>query len=616
MNKRHNRTILLVVIGLLPLTSASAEDTVAGLQHDIVAAKQKQQAFSGKVETVGAALETEKHSQVQEDAQKLIEDMRANPQKYHDTSAKEGPLPLPVFDSDRARALVPVEKPNDIAPTVEVAQAEPSVQEAPQKKSWFWPPKLGFGYSKPNEHNRISESDSLYRVAVSDRKLTLDECVQIGQAASPELASKKKVVEVAEAKLVEAKRAMFPTIQAVYERNGGKVPGIAGSRFYKGENRKVNVTQPLWYGGELVNSVKQAEENLKISKTEYEKARNDVIHTIRAAYWGLVRARYNRQYQHDLLDKVQKIRQISFNQHEAKLLAEIDFLNVESQYNQVLFQVESSQNDELSSEVVLKQVLDLEEKEPMPVEIKLEFRKIALDFDELVHSSLTNSADIRIKGYAVEAAKYGILVYKGKQKPHFDLRGSYGLLGETFHDTEAFEDEKADNDLEKEWYLGVHGSMPLGPNSVQYDQIKHVYGPTVLANTGSEDWRHHVEFNLFDRFSAITDEKTAQSALLEAEAEYQRTKNDITLKLRDDYYTLQRAVIQVDSSVAKMKYQEKQTQILEYLVSVQEAAPATVMENLIENAQDRFAFVQAVTDYNISLSSLSVSIGDPYYFEK
>jgi outer membrane protein TolC len=329
-----------------------------------------------------------------------------------------------------------------------------------------------------------------------------------------------------------------------------------------------------------------------------------------------VRARYNTQYQAELLEKTSKIRDVAVKQHDAKLLAEIDFLNVESQQNQVMFQVESSQNDALSAEVVLRQVLDLEEKEPMPVEIKLEFNKIGLDFEELLKSSLTNSADIRIKGYIVEAAKYGILVYKGKQKPHFDLRGSYGTLGEAFHDTEAFEDGKADIDVEKEWYLGVHGSMPLGPNSLQYDQIKHVYGPTVLANTGSEDWRHHVEFNLFDRFSAITDEKTAQSALLEAEAEYQRVRNEITLRLRDDYYALQRSVIQVDSSVAKMKYQEKQSKILEYLVSVQEASPATVIENLIENAQDRFSFVQAVTDYNISLSSLSVSIGDPYYFEK
>lgn len=607
MIRKHNRTILLgcLFAGPLLLSFAHAEDTLAGLQTDIVAAKQKQQAFAAQAET----------SQIQQDAQALIDDMRTNPDKYRGAGADQGPLPMPVFETGEEKAVVPVTKSTDIAPAVEIEEADRSIPDSPAKKQWFWPPKFGFGYSK-NTGDQLSESDMLYRVAVSDKKLTLDECTQIGQAASPDLKAKKKVVEVAEAKLMEAKRAMFPTIQGVYERNGGKIPGAAGSRFYKGENRKINITQPIWYGGELVNTVKQAEENLKVSKTEYEKARNDAIHTVRIAYWGLVKAKYHAQYQAELHEKTAKIREVAFKQHEAKLLSEIDFLNVESQHNQVLFQFESSQNDVLSAEVVLRQVLDLEEREPMPVEIKLEFRKAQLDFEELLRSSLTNSADIRIKGYVVEAAKYGILIYKGKEKPHFDFRGSYGMLGEAFHDTEAFEDGKADNDLEKEWYMGIHGTVPLGPNSVQYDQIKHKYGPTALALTGSEDWRHHVEFNLFDRFSAITDEKTAQSALLEAEAEYQRVKNDITLKLRDDYYTLQRAVIQIDSSVSKMKYQEKQTKILEYLVSVQEAAPASVMENLIENVQDRFAFVQAVTDYNISLSSLSVSIGDPYYFEK
>lgn len=607
----------MVLAGFVTASSAGADDAaLLNLQNDIVAAKQKQQTFATKAETVNTVLEGERRSFIQEDAQRLIEDMKANPDKYRQAGMVEGPLPLPVFEPGQSRATVPVEKPNDIEPTVEVVEADPSMAQSPKKKSWFWPPKFGFGYTKPREDNRLSESDALYRVAVSDKRLTLDELVQIGQAASIELAAKKKTVEVAEAKLREAKRAMFPTVQAVYERNGGKIPSASGSRFYKGENRKVNVTQPLWYGGELINTVRQAEENLKVSKTEYEKARNDVIHTVRTAYWSLVKALHNRQYQMDLRDKVAKIRQVTNAQHQAKLLSEVDYLNVESQYNQVVFQDESSQNDVLSAEVVLKQVLDLDEPEELPIDARLEFRKVEMRFDELLQSSLTNSADIRIKGYAVEAAKYGILIYKGKQKPHFDLRGSYGMLGEAFHDTEAFEDGKADNDLEKEWYLGIRGSMPLGPNSVQYDQIKHVYGPTALALTGSEDWRHHVEFNLFDRFSAITDEKSAQAALLDAEADYQRVRNEITLRLRDDYYAIQKSLIQIDSSVSKMKYQEKQTQILEYLVSIQEASPSAVIENLIQNAQDRFAFVQAVTDYNISLSSLSVSIGDPYYFEK
>ena len=74
-------------------------------------------------------------------------------------------------------------------------------------------------------------------------------------------------------------------------------------------------------------------------------------------------------------------------------------------------------------------------------------------------------------------------------------------------------------------------------------------------------------------------------------------------------------MIQVDSAMAKIKYQEKQNKLLEYLSGLQETGIANYAENLVQHTQDRFSFIQAVTDYEIAKSSLSVSAGDPYYFE-
>ena len=64
-----------------------------------------------------------------------------------------------------------------------------------------------------------------------------------------------------------------------------------------------------------------------------------------------------------------------------------------------------------------------------------------------------------------------------------------------------------------------------------------------------------------------------------------------------------------------MRYQEKQNAILEYLLGLRETSPATYVENLIDQSNNKYAFIQAVADYNTSLSSLSVSLGDPDFFE-
>ena len=65
-----------------------------------------------------------------------------------------------------------------------------------------------------------------------------------------------------------------------------------------------------------------------------------------------------------------------------------------------------------------------------------------------------------------------------------------------------------------------------------------------------------------------------------------------------------------------MRYQEKQNGILKYTMSLQEATPANYLEGLIEQASDRFAFIQAVADYNLALSSIAVASGDPFYFSR
>ena len=189
------------------------------------------------------------------------------------------------------------------------------------------------------------------------------------------------------------------------------------------------------------------------------------------------------------------------------------------------------------------------------------------------------------------------------------------MLGEVHKDTQKIQEDNADLDLEKEWFLGFGVSMPFGPSTLTYEPIKHKYGPTVIALTGSEDWRHRLSFNLFDKFSDITDEKNAQVTYLTAQAELEKAKNDTIIKVKDEYFNLKKALIQINSSLSKIRYEEKQVEVTRYLAGFQENTTAQLFENMIELAQSKFSFVQAVADYHVAASALGVAMGDPYYFE-
>src|SRR6185503_6857522 len=144
----------------------------------------------------------------------------------------------------------------------------------------------------------------------------------------------------------------------------------------------------LYYGGELTNTVKQAEENLRVAKAEYKKTENDFVHTVRVAYYGVVKAEYNAQYQTDLFEKVSQILKQVKQEEEQKLIPEIDALNVESQYYQTLYQVEASKSHVLASTVTLRQTMNLDSDELIPVDLKIDFFQVKPEFNELVSRAL------------------------------------------------------------------------------------------------------------------------------------------------------------------------------------------------------------------------------------
>ncbi len=484
------------------------------------------------------------------------------------------------------------------------------------KKSFESPPDRVV--QKAYRHKKLEEGDRIYRVAISDKVITISEALDIGLANNVQIRSMRRKVDVARSKVTEARRALFPTVQGVMEFNGGKAQGSPtnlGGRLYKGKNRKVNVTQPLFYGGELVFTVRQAETNLRIAVEEYNKAKGEYLASIASAFYGLVKQEYNFQYQASLFNEVQKVHKRIREERSRKLISEIDFLNADSQYYQVFYQLESAKTDLTAQRLILFQTLFLSPTDEIPVDLRLDFKKVDVKLDDVIDIALRRNPDVKIKEHSLEAAEIGIKIFKAKKLPKIDLRGSYGFLGEVFKDTTAIETDNHDLDLEKEWFFGVGGSMPLGANSVEYEFIKHRYGPTILALTGSEDWRHKVAFNLLDRFADITDAQNAEASYLTAVFEVDKARNDTIVKVKDEFYNLQKSLIQIDASVSKMRYQDKQVAAYRYLVSLQETTVASLFEGLIEQASNKFAFIQAVADYHLSVASLNVAMGDPGHFQ-
>lgn len=625
--------ILLGMLNFLDISgfvvSAWPQENLKTLQQEVVQAKEQQAAIANKVEIVNAALENEKSRVLKEEANGLMDELIKEGYSQGPDSLKY--VSTQEFVKEESQKKLEATKGQEVAKEIKIAPAKNQKNTKPKKIVEKKKPFIKLPFYEHKEE-KLSDGQALYKVAVSDDKITLDEAVDIGLANDLQAKAALQKVRVAQAKLTEARRALFPTVQASYinpQESGGKQSQSSpppNYRIFKTESYKINVNQPLYYGGELVLTVKQAKENIKSAEMEYKKIRNDLIHKIRGTYYSAVKAEYNVQYQVELYNKTNAIYKKVLEGYRQKVISESDYLNVESQYQQVFYQVESSNNELLASNMALRQEIGVEGETPIPLDLKLEFFKLNPNYDALLQMAYDNNPDYLSKKFSLDSAKSGLDVYEAKKKPHLDLKGSYGKAGERIYDDTAQyggtvqgiqgvnRGEELDFNLKKEWFLGIKGSMPLGPNSIEYERIKHVYAPSVISPTGgSEDWSEKYTFNLLDKFSEITDEKSALATLLQAEADYKKSKDEITSKIKEDYYTIKKTLIQIDSTVSKIRYRQKQNAILEYLIGLQEAQIPSLVEGLVDLAQDKFSFIQAVIDYDLAISNLSISIGDPYY---
>ncbi len=443
-----------------------------------------------------------------------------------------------------------------------------------------------------------------YKKALEDNLITVQEATEVALKNSVNLLSMEKRIRGAERKLMEANRAFFPTVAGELSVNGGKV----GLTKYEGENWKVNASHTVFDGGETLFTMKQARSVLESEKAKFAKERADVVHKVGEAYRGYVASSYNLSYQDALHGEVVPIRERVEKEHAEKLISEIDYLDVSSVVNQVEYQHVSADSDYLSARLILAQEMGLEPEDPLPVDPKLEYKEVSIDLDTARSMVQQNNWDIKIKELAARSAYFNSRVFESKKMPRVDLRGSAGLQGEQqvgagFH-----------NDLEREESILVQTSVPVGPNSVDYSYSRRFFGPTVLDLTGSHDWRHRLTFNLFDRLADMTDTDVAKAEYLQAKAELQKERSTQDANVREAFYAYKEALIQVNTSLSKIKYRERQVDLLRLTTSMQDAPISSLLSELVQLQEDRFGYVRAIADIHGAISNLNRLVGIDGYF--
>lgn len=452
----------------------------------------------------------------------------------------------------------------------------------------------------------------------------LSDCIAVAVKNNLPLQIADKSVKLAQMRIVEARRNMLPSATMVWEPYEGSV----SERRYTGRKQYIEGQQPVYHGGELYYTLKQAETNLEITKNERNKIKNELVLQVKKAYYTLAKSENNQAMQRELSSEVERIAQMVNDQYDANIASKLELFNISSQSGQIKYQLASAEGDVGIAELMLKQAMNVDPEVSVSIKPTLDFKRINVNYDTALSAAFVTRPEMIINTLMVEYYMYGKRIALAKSLPKIDILGSWGLAKENYMpqdnawmDTGWGNDQNPqvnitpDEKLQQQWYAGVKGSLPFWGSTAEYSFTREQWVPVVSAFQGTEATTNSFKFKILDNLAMYSDKQAGDIDFDRARQEFIKTKQDVTLEVKEQCFNYQKALIQLDTAADKVKYQSSDLEFMKMKRGLDEARDSSVVESMIKLSQERFGYVQALADCHTAIASINKAIGSEDYYK-
>ncbi|MDD5449317.1 MAG: TolC family protein [Candidatus Omnitrophica bacterium] len=439
----------------------------------------------------------------------------------------------------------------------------------------------------------------------SKETLLLEDAVELGLKNHLPAQIALEQVKLARLKEREALRGLFPQASVRWEESSGRVSSLD----YAGRDYHLDLQHPLYHGGELQYTWQQAKVNLKISQENYSKTREDYTIELTKAYYDYVRAIKNFAVQESLLKDLEADFSIAKKELDSGITTLVEFLNVQSKYNQAYYAYLSSENAFSLARSNFLQLLNLDEKSSVNVKVDTEmvFRENKIDLDECIKLAYENRTDLKINELALKAADLGGKVTKSKLLPKVDVTGSVGKSGEVF--------TPGNIEMRDDWFVGAKVSVPWGPNTMEYSYKNEHQAPSLSAFQPTLNETHSVTMNILDNMESYTQMESSEVARQHAYSDLIKGKQTAASEVREAYFGYQESVIKVKNSIANRELYQKEIAVTKEKRNMNEARTEDVVEAKVKLASEEVNYNSAIVENVTAIAKLNNAIGIKNYFK-
>ncbi len=399
--------------------------------------------------------------------------------------------------------------------------------------------------------------------------LSLSRCIEIALKRHPDLAAYAYEVEAREAQAAQARKDYLPKIDVTGgytrynpdDRNAADNYSLIPLESYSYYSASATLTQNIYDFGKRETTIRMRDLSRDASLHDLENQRLALVHSVREAYYELLRTSRNREVQTEKAGKFEAHLRQAKVFFEAGTKSRYDVTKAEVDLSNARLELTSAENEEMLARVSLNQVMGIPSPPSYRIEDNLAFQRYPVVLDEAMAQALESRSDLKSLAAQLEAAEREIDLARKEYLPSLSGKAGYSYDG-------------SERPLSRGWNAGVSVSVNLFEGLATQNRIREA-----LAK------RNKLQAQLDSkRLDVRTEIQKACLNLLKAE----RSINDAALAVRQAEENLE---------IVTLKY------------SAGLSTPVEVTDATVGFSDAKLKHIQALYDYRKAQSAIEKATG-------
>ncbi|MDD5084740.1 MAG: TolC family protein [Candidatus Omnitrophica bacterium] len=438
-------------------------------------------------------------------------------------------------------------------------------------------------------------------------------------------------MSLARRKRIKALRDIFPKAEFEFEYRRGSLSGDA----WKGDDYHMNFRHPAFRGGELWYTFLQEDANVRVTSAEYNQVVAELYLDVSKAYFEYLRAR-NVQIAREVTSKqAAESWDITRKKWKEGLIAEIEYLNMESLYEQANHDLEAAKQDTALAMLELQKFLGLEIDEPVDVptyfspDEKLTMSNFSQDWmapgeaeagsmenvtdknlEQYIELAYENRPDLKVETERLRSARYGRWAARGGFLPQLDLVLGFGQMGEAYKNRGAIFLQKLYHG--GEFHFGLEAKWNVGGSTFKYVYDNDQKAPSVTqfaAGSGTTTRKNTFTASFLDDLQQFVETKEARVTEVEQIVELEQKEREVIRDVKESYFNFYKSYVQLKSVLKRMEYKRKMVELAKHRMGLNEIQVSEYLQAEIELAEENAQLYRAIADFYIAKASFNRAIG-------